>query len=186
MADTLVRHTVINTSQTISWDDVRVLRWYQDVSCRSFESCRWLAGAFIKLASHNKNCHLKARCTSQKLFHFLWASLKQLLWLLQLSCCGGALLGNNNWYFSVIKSTVGQLFKVSQQVSTKYLGDQSGVAHGGRQTDSQPLQVAVDDVRLGDEGECAQVSQTYSSQNDVAELPAGRLDHRSVPESTRT
>lgn len=55
----------------------------------------------------------------------------------------------------------------------KYLSDKSGVAHGGRQSDSQPLEVAVDYVGLGDEAEGAQVAQTYSNQYDVAELTTG-------------
>lgn len=66
----------------------------------------------------------------------------------------------------------------------QYLSDQSWVAHGWRQTDSQPLQVAVDEMWFGDEAEGTQVAQTYSCQDDVAELTAGRLDHRCVPEPT--
>lgn len=65
----------------------------------------------------------------------------------------------------------------------KYLGDQSRVAHGRRQADPQPLEVAVDYVGLGDKAEGAQIAQTYSSQDDVAELATGRLDHRGVPKS---
>lgn len=37
---------------------------------------------------------------------------------------------------------------------------------------------------LGDKAEGAQVAQTYPSQDDVAELTTGRLDHRGVPKST--
>lgn len=37
---------------------------------------------------------------------------------------------------------------------------------------------------FGDEAEGTQVAQTYSCQDDVAELTAGRLDHRCVPEPT--
>ena len=55
----------------------------------------------------------------------------------------------------------------------KYLGDQSRVAHGGGQADSQPLEVAVDYVGLGDKAEGAQIAQADSSQDDVAELTAG-------------
>lgn len=66
----------------------------------------------------------------------------------------------------------------------KYLSDQSRVAHDRREADSQPLEVAVDYVRLGNKAEGAQVAQTYSSQDDVAELTTGRLDHRGVPKST--
>lgn len=64
-----------------------------------------------------------------------------------------------------------------------HLGDQGRVTHGGRQADSQPLEVAVDDVRLGDQAECAKVTQADPCQDDVAQLAAGRLDHRSVPKS---
>ncbi len=45
----------------------------------------------------------------------------------------------------------------------KYLGDQSRVAHGRRQANSQPLEVAVDYMGLGDKAESAQVAQTDSS-----------------------
>lgn len=55
----------------------------------------------------------------------------------------------------------------------KYLGDQRRVAHGGGQADSQPLEVAVDYVGLGDKAEGAHVAQTYSNQDDVAELTTG-------------
>ncbi|KAF3840766.1 hypothetical protein F7725_006628 [Dissostichus mawsoni] len=47
------------------------------------------------------------------------------------------------------------------------------VAHGGGQADAQPLEVAVDDVGLGDEAERAEVAQAYPSQDDVAELTTG-------------
>lgn len=55
----------------------------------------------------------------------------------------------------------------------KYLGDESRVAHGRGQSDSQPLEVAIDNVRLCDKTESTQVAQTYSCQNNVAELPTG-------------
>ena len=61
------------------------------------------------------------------------------------------------------------------------LGDQGGVAHGGRQADARSLQVAVDHVRLGDEAEGAEVAQADARQDDVAELAAGGLHHRRVP-----
>lgn len=64
----------------------------------------------------------------------------------------------------------------------RHLCDQGGVAHGGRQADAEPLQVAVDQVRLGDQAERARVAQTNARQDDVAQLPAGRLHHRRVPE----
>lgn len=70
-------------------------------------------------------------------------------------------------------------------VRRAHLGDQGRVAHGWRQADSKPLKVAVDDVRLGDKAEGAKVSQADPGQDDVAELAAGRLDHRSVPKSVR-
>lgn len=38
-------------------------------------------------------------------------------------------------------------------------------------------------MRLGNEAEGAKVAQADSSQDDVAELTAGRLDHRGVPKS---
>lgn len=63
--------------------------------------------------------------------------------------------------------------KISVSQWQKYLGDQSRVAHGRRQADAQPLKVAVDYVGLGDKAEGAQIAQTYSSQDDVAELAAG-------------
>lgn len=66
----------------------------------------------------------------------------------------------------------------------KYLGDQRRVAHGRGQADSQPLEVAVDNVGLGDKAEGAKIAQTYSNQDDVAELTARRLDHWSVPKPT--
>lgn len=66
----------------------------------------------------------------------------------------------------------------------KYLGYQSGVAHGWWQADSQPLEVAVYDVRLGDEAEGAQVSEADANQDDVAELATGGLYHRGVPKSS--
>lgn len=65
------------------------------------------------------------------------------------------------------------LWLLAPKQDRKYLGDQSGVAHGRGQADSQPLQVAVDDVGLGDEAEGAQVAKAYSSQYNVAELTAG-------------
>lgn len=68
--------------------------------------------------------------------------------------------------------------------SRKYLCYQSGVAHGRRQADSQPLEVAVHNVGLGNEAEGAQVSKADSSQDDVAELPTGRLDNWGVPKSS--
>lgn len=40
----------------------------------------------------------------------------------------------------------------------------------------------MDDVRLGDEAEGAQVAQADACKDDVAQLPAGGLDHRGVPE----
>lgn len=40
-------------------------------------------------------------------------------------------------------------------------------------------------MRLGNKGEGAQVSQADPGQDDVAQLAAGRLDHRSVPKSVR-
>lgn len=38
-------------------------------------------------------------------------------------------------------------------------------------------------MRLGDQAECAKVTQADPGQDDVAQLAAGRLDHRSVPKS---
>lgn len=40
----------------------------------------------------------------------------------------------------------------------------------------------MDHVRLGDEAEGAQVAQADACEDDVAQLPAGGLDHRGVPE----
>lgn len=76
------------------------------------------------------------------------------------------------------------LWLLATKQERKYLGDQSGIAHGRGQADSQPLEVAIDYVGLGDKAESTQVAETYSSQYDVAELTTGWLDHRSVPEST--
>lgn len=59
-------------------------------------------------------------------------------------------------------------------------GDEGGVAHGSGESDEEPLEVAGDDGRPGDEGEGTQVAQEDPCQDDVAELPAGGLDHRRV------
>lgn len=75
------------------------------------------------------------------------------------------------------------LYLLATKLKVLYLGDQSRVAHGRGQAYSQPLEVAVDNVWLGDKTEGAQISQTYSSQDDVAQLTTGWLDHRGVPKS---
>lgn len=105
--------------------------------------------------------------------------------LLLLSLSSRAL---NSKYSQITISFVSQLASSASRparwlLSRTHLSDQGGVAHGGRQADPQPLEVAVDDVRLGDEAEGAKVAQADSSQDDVAELAAGRLDHRGVPKS---
>lgn len=51
-------------------------------------------------------------------------------------------------------------------------GHQRGVAHSGRESDEQPLEVAGRHGGTGDEGEGAQVAQEDPCQDDVAELPA--------------
>ena len=78
--------------------------------------------------------------------------------------------------------SVTKTLQSSALMARGYLGDQGRVAHGGGQADAQPLQVAVHDVGLGDEGEGAQIAQTDPSQDDVAKLPAGGLHHRGVSE----
>lgn len=65
------------------------------------------------------------------------------------------------------------LYLLAKKQKRKYLGDQGRVAHGRREADSQSLEVAVDYMGLGNKAESAQVAQTYSSQDDVAELTTG-------------
>lgn len=60
-------------------------------------------------------------------------------------------------------------------------GHQGGVAHGSREPDKQPLEVAGGHRGAGDEGEGTQVAQEDPRKDDVAELPAGGFDHRRVP-----
>jgi len=61
-------------------------------------------------------------------------------------------------------------------------GGQGGVAHGGRESDEQPLEVAGDHGGPGDEGERTQVAQEDPREDDVAELAAGGFDHGRVAE----
>ncbi len=59
-------------------------------------------------------------------------------------------------------------------------GYQSRVAHGSRESNEEPLEVAGGHGGTGDEGERTQIAQEDSCEDDVAELPAGGLDHRCV------
>lgn len=69
-------------------------------------------------------------------------------------------------------------FAASQNTSDPVgFGDQGGVAHGSREPHEEPLEVAGGHGGAGDEGEGTQVPQEDSSQDDVAEFPAGGLHH---------
>lgn len=57
---------------------------------------------------------------------------------------------------------------------------QGRVAHGGRESDKEPLKVAGGHGGPGNEGERTQIAQEDPCEDDVAELPAGGLDHRRV------
>lgn len=59
-------------------------------------------------------------------------------------------------------------------------GHQGGVAHGGGESDEEPLEVAGGHGGTGDEGERAQEAQEDPREDDVAELPAGGFDHGCV------
>lgn len=60
------------------------------------------------------------------------------------------------------------------------LGDESRVAHGGRKTHEEALQVTRGYGGTGDESEGANVTQEDSSQDDVAKFTTGGLDDRCV------
>ena len=60
------------------------------------------------------------------------------------------------------------------------LGDQGGVAHGGGQADQEALQVAGEHGGPSDQREGADVAHEDACQDDVAQLPAGGLDHGRV------
>ena len=60
------------------------------------------------------------------------------------------------------------------------LGDQGGVAHGGREAHQEALQVAGEHGGSGDQCEGADIAQEDACQDDVAQLPAGGLHHRRV------
>lgn len=70
------------------------------------------------------------------------------------------------------------LFAAGQNTSNAVgFGHESGVAHGSRESDKESLEVAGGHGGTGDEGEGTQVAQEDPGQDDVAELPAGGLDH---------
>lgn len=73
------------------------------------------------------------------------------------------------------------LFAASQNTGNAVgFGDEGGVAHGSRESDKEPLEVAGGHGGVGDEGEGTQIAQEDPCQDDVAELAAGGLDHRRV------
>lgn len=73
------------------------------------------------------------------------------------------------------------LFAASQNAGNAVgFGYEGRVTHGSRQSHKEPLEVAGSHSGTSNEGEGTKITQEDPCENDVAELPAGGLDHRCV------